>query len=207
MDTVEAILYCEKNKIPGSYVECGVFEGKHPMMACMTIIKNNYELRDVYLFDTFEGLTKPGKYDYSTKDPVYHMDNYTVIKEWERQQINENTNRWCLCSLENVKKNMYMTGYPENKLHFIKGDVMKTLEDEKNIPEQISILRLDTDWYESSKFELEKLYNKVSDGGVVILDDYFHWDGQRRATDEFFEENNIIKEVIRNNKQTGYFIK
>lgn len=84
---------------------------------------------------------------------------------------------------------------------------METLKEKKYIPDKISVLRLDTDWYESSKFELEKLYPNVVDGGVIILDDYFHWDGQRRATDEYFQENNIKKTIFRNNKKTGFFIK
>jgi len=207
MDTLEALLYCNKNKIKGCYVECGVMSGKHPIIACNTVLQNNLDVIDIYMFDTYEGLTRPGQYDYSTTDPVYHMDNEKVIKEWESQQTGENTSKWCYCSLENVKQNVYKTNYPKDKLHFIKGDVMKTLLEEKNIPDKISVLRLDTDWYESSKFELEKLYHKVIEGGIVILDDYFHWDGQRRATDEFFQENNIKKEIFKNNKQTGYFIK
>ena len=207
MDTKEAILYCVKNKIQGSYVECGVMAGKHPILACTTILVNELPIIDIHMFDTFEGLTKPGKYDYSTKNPSFHMDNDTVIKTWESHVISENKNKWCYCGMENVKNKVYKTNYPKDKLHFIKGDVMETLLEEKNIPDKISILRLDTDWYESSKFELEKLYHKVVDGGVVILDDYFHWDGQRRATDEFFHENNIKKIIIKNNKQTGYFIK
>jgi len=159
------------------------------------------------MFDTYEGLTKPGKYDYSTKDPIYHMDNSKVLETWNSMKTGENQSNWCYCNLEDVKKNVYATGYPKDKLFFIKGDVMETLTDENNIPDQISILRLDTDWYESSKFELEKLYPKVVDGGVIILDDYFHWDGQRRATDEFFQKNNIQKTIIRKNRQTGHFIK
>ena len=91
---------------------------------------------------------------------------------------------------------------------FIKGDVMETLKDETTLPkEKIAILRLDTDWYESSKYELEQLYHRVVDGGVIILDDYFQWDGQRRATDEFLKEKNIKKIIKRNNRQTGWFIK
>lgn len=206
MDSKEAILYCVKNQIQGSYVECGVMTGSHPILACNTIIQNRLPIIDIFMFDAYEGLTKPCKYDYSTKDPVFHMTNDEVIKHWETQQ-NENINEWCYCSLENVKDNVYKTNYPTDKLHFIKGDVMETLLEEQNIPDKISILRLDTDWYESSKFELEKLYHNVVDGGIVILDDYFHWDGQRRATDEFFQENNIKKEIFKNNKQTGYFIK
>ena len=207
MDTRESLLYCNKNKIKGCYVECGVMAGMHPIIACNTVLKHNLDIIDIYMFDTYEGLTRPGQYDYSTKDPVYHMDNKKVIEEWESHQTGENTSKWCYCSLEDVKKNVYETNYPKDKLHFIKGDVKKTLLEEQNIPDKISVLRLDTDWYESSKFELEKLYHKVVEGGIVILDDYFHWDGQRRATDEFFQENNIKKEIFKNNKQTGYFIK
>jgi hypothetical protein len=207
MDTKEALLYCYWNKIKGSYVECGVMAGMHPIIACNTILKNNLDITDIYMFDTYEGLTRPGKYDYSTDNPVYHMNNQQVIDFWKQSQTGDNSSTWCCCNLEEVKKNVYKTNYPKDKLHFIKGDVMETLKEEQNIPDKISVLRLDTDWYESSKFELEKLYHNVVDGGIVILDDYFHWDGQRRATDEFFQENNIKKEIYKNNRQTGYFIK
>ena len=74
-------------------------------------------------------------------------------------------------------------------------------------PDEIAILRLDTDWYESSKFELEKMYDKVVDGGLVIFDDYYHWDGQRRATDEFFESRGIVCDFIKKNNQTATIIK
>jgi hypothetical protein len=88
------------------------------------------------------------------------------------------------------------------------GDVMKTLADPKNIPESIAILRLDTDWYQSSKYELEQLYSKVPKGGVVIFDDYYHWDGQRRATDEFFAEIGESPIIIpTGNRKTGAFVK
>ena len=84
---------------------------------------------------------------------------------------------------------------------------METLLEESNLPEKISVLRLDTDWYESSKFELERLYDRVSFGGVIILDDYFHWDGQRRAVDEYLEKHHIQRKVIKIDSKTGYFIK
>lgn len=207
MDTKEALLYCNQNKIIGSYVECGVMSGHHPIIACNTILENNLDITDIYMFDTYEGLTKPGKYDYTTDNPIFHMNNQEVIEYWKHTQTGNNSSTWCYCSLEEVKNNVYRTNYPKNKLHFIKGDVMETLKEKKYIPDKISVLRLDTDWYESSKFELEKLYPNVVDGGVVILDDYFHWDGQRRATDEYFQENNIKKTVFRNNKKTGFLIK
>ena len=213
MDTEEAIAYCEENNIRGSYVECGVYWGGHPVMACNTILENSFTIRDIYMYDTYEGLPEPGEYDYTTDDAeLWHMNREEVLQTWKSYQTLANspagdTQGWCYCSLEDVKKNVFETNYPKDKLHFIKGDVMETLTQEENIPDEISVLRLDTDWYESSKFELEKLYHKVTKGGVIILDDYFHWDGQRRATDEFLQENNLEKTIVKNNELTGYFIK
>ena len=89
MDTEQAILYCEKNKIIGSYVECGVLAGRHPILACNTILKNNFNMRYIYMFDTYEGLTKPSKYDYTTKDAKFNMDNEAVIKHWESKKWRE----------------------------------------------------------------------------------------------------------------------
>ena len=84
------------------------------------------------------------------------------------------------------------TGYPQNKLHYIVGDVMETLQDKSKLPEKIAILRLDTDWYESSKYELEQMYDNVVIGGVIIFDDYYHWDGQRRSTDDFLQAGILV---------------
>jgi SAM-dependent methyltransferase len=133
------------------------------------------------------GLTAPGVYDYTCDGArLYNMDKDQVYKYWSDRIVTEEINSWCYTPLERVKQNLFSSGYPQDKLHFIIGDVMETLKVESNIPDKIAILRLDTDWYESSKFELERMYDKVVPGGVIIFDDYYHWDGQRRATDEFF---------------------
>ena len=106
------------------------------------------------------------------------------------------------------KNRLNSTGYPQDKLHYIVGDVLETLADKNNIPEKIAILRLDTDWYESSKIELEKLYDQVVKGGVIIFDDYYHWDGQRRATDDFFVKLNINYDFVNiGNGKTSAIIK
>ena len=71
--------------------------------------------------------------------------------------------KWCYCPLEQVKNRLNNTGYPTDKLHYIVGDVMDTLTLNINIPKEIAVLCLDTDWYESSKYELYKLYDNVVD--------------------------------------------
>ena len=93
-------------------------------------------------------------------------------------------------------------------MHYIKGKVQDTLPNADLLPkEPIAILRLDTDWYESSKIELETLYPLVAKNGLVIIDDYFHWAGQRKAVDEYLSFHQIENTVQRINEHVGFFIK
>ena len=135
-----------------------------------------------YLFDTFEGMTKPTTFDRNalTKD--------LAIKKFNRLK-KENHNNWCYASLDDVK-NSFMKYDLMDKAFFIKGDVNTTLNDLKNLPEKISLLRLDTDFYDSTKIELEKLYPLLSKNGILIIDDYGHWKGAKKAVDEYFEKIN-----------------
>ena len=143
-------------------------------------------------YDTFGGLVEPTDYDYTCNDAkLFQMNKDEVYNTWKGLIINEKVNGWCYVPLDQVKHRLESTGYNKDKLHYVVGDVMETLKDKTTIPEKIAILRLDTDWYESSKYELEQMYDNVVTGGVIIFDDYYHWDGQRRATDEFLESRNI----------------
>ena len=196
MDGADAIKYILNNNIDGVIVECGVNSGNYEHIWINELMRNNC-VRDIYLYDTFAGLVEPCEYDYTCKDTkIYSMNKDEVYNTWKNQIINENTNGWCYTPLEVVQNRLNSTGYPQNKLHYIVGDVMETLQDKTLIPEKIAILRLDTDWYESSKYELEQMYDNVVTGGVIIFDDYYHWDGQRRATDEFFASRNINYDIV-----------
>jgi hypothetical protein len=124
------------------------------------------------------------------------MNADETLVYWKNSIIDDKTNAWCYAPLDYVKNRLNATGYPQDKLHYIVGDVMETLKDKSNIPEKIAILRLDTDWYESSKYELEQMYNNVVPGGVIIFDDYYFWEGQRRATDEFFKSINVTYDFV-----------
>ena len=68
---------------------------------------------------------------------------------------------------------------------------METLNIPSNLPESISVLRLDTDWYESTRKELQILYPRLGVGGVLIIDDYGYWDGCRKAVHEYFASNRL----------------
>jgi hypothetical protein len=91
---------------------------------------------------------------------------------------------WAVASLEDVQANIASTGYPRERIHFVRGKVEDTIPG--TISERIALLRLDTDWYESTRHELTHLYPRLSRNGVLIIDDYGHWQGARQAVDEYF---------------------
>ena len=208
MDGEEALRYILIHNIEGSIVECGVGDGNFEYIWINELMKYKV-VRDIFLYDTFGGLVEPSEYDYTCKDAViYSMNKEEVHATWKKNIITDKINGWCYAPLEMVKQKLNSTGYPQEKLHYIVGDVMETLQDKSTIPEKIAILRLDTDWYESSKYELEQMYNNVVVGGIIIFDDYYHWDGQRRATDDFFKKIGITYDFVTiGNNKTAAIIK
>jgi O-methyltransferase len=179
---IQAVRYISKNNIAGDIVECGVWKGGSMMAAALTLNQLADDSRHLYLCDTFEGMTEPAEIDKDFKGD----DALTTYKS----SINDgSTSSWCYASLDSVKEVMAKTGYNPTKIHFVKGKVEDTIP--VAAPEQISLLRLDTDWYESTRHELIHLFPRLSVGGVIIIDDYGYWQGSRMAVDEYFEQNNI----------------
>lgn len=179
----DAVKYILSNNIPGSFVECGVWRGGSSMLIAKMLSNRNITDRKIYMYDTYEGMPEPESID---KD-FTGIDASVLMKE---NEDNKEESVWCLAQLENVRINMLSTGFPIEKIQFIKGKVEDTLAE--NLPqEKIALLRLDTDWYESTKHELLHLYPLLTANGVLIIDDYGHWEGCRKAVDEYFNENNI----------------
>jgi len=175
---INAVNYIIKNKIEGDIVECGVWKGGGMMAVAKQLIRLNSSSQKLYLYDTFEeGMTKPSKEDLRYDN----IDALPFLENWESKNTYP--------SLKEVKNNMYSTGYPKDKIEFIQGDVLNTIP--KFIPEKISILRLDTDWFETTKHEMNHLFPKLSLNGILIIDDYGHWKGARKAVDEYLNSNNI----------------
>jgi len=171
---IKAFEYVNKFNISGDFVECGVYTGGNIMILKKLIEKNNLE-KNIYAYDTFEGMTSPTSHDIK-------IDGTVATKKFLKKK------NWSSCSLENVKKNFTEMDLSLNNVKFIKGKVEDTLKISTNLPNKISILRLDTDFYESTKIELEYLYPLVVDGGVLIIDDYGSWLGSKKATDEYFSK-------------------
>lgn len=179
--TYQAIKYVEANHIEGDVVECGVWKGGNSMVMALTLLKCDSRKRSIYLYDTFEGMVEPGEKDIDFKGR--HSRG-----EWQKHQA-QDVNEWCYSPLEEVKQHMASTGYPVEKIHFIKGKVEDTIPD--TMPRKIAVLRLDTDWYESTVHELNHLFPRISDRGVLLIDDYGHWKGQREAVDSYFADKFI----------------
>jgi O-methyltransferase len=176
--TYQAIKYVEDNQIEGDVVECGVWKGGNSMVMALTLLKCNSRNRDIYLYDTFEGMAEPGEKDVD-------FSGRHSRDEWQKHQTPE-VNTWCYSPLEEVKQNMISTGYPVEKIHFIKGMVEETIPD--IMPGKIAVLRLDTDWYDSTGHELRHLFPRIANRGVLLFDDYGHWKGQREAVDGYFHD-------------------
>jgi hypothetical protein len=177
----EAVRYISAAGIPGDVVECGVWRGGSSMMAALTLSDVGAR-RAIWLYDTFEGMSPPGEHD------VDYTGTHarTVLQLTDR--VPGESNVWAWATLDEVRANMASTGY--SSVEYVAGKVEETIPSQ--VPSEIALLRLDTDWYESTRHELEHLYPRLADGGVLIIDDYGHWGGARRAVDEYFTQRPIL---------------
>ncbi|CAN5367946.1 hypothetical protein BH11PSE9_BH11PSE9_34600 [soil metagenome] len=164
-----------RHRIPGDIVECGVWRGGSMMAVALALMARGDTSRHLYLYDTFEGMSEPTPEDRS------------VTGESAESQLARTTRGkgvWCEAGLDDVQANLWSTGYPREQIHFVQGKVEDTIPG--TLPSAIALLRLDTDWYESTRHELTHLYPLLARHGVLIIDDYGHWQGARQAVDEYF---------------------
>ncbi len=171
-----ACRYVVERKIEGDFVECGVWRGGNSIIAA-SVFKSLGSAKSVWMFDTFAGMTPPTSFDVNFRGES--ADGKF------RDSTRGDHNEWCYAPVEEVQGNFSRAGLLDGRVKVVKGDVGETLRGAQ-LPERISVLRLDTDWYESTRAELEVLYPRLSPGGVLILDDYGHWGGARKAVDEYF---------------------
>ena len=181
-DLYTAVRYVVQAGIGGALAECGVWRGGCSMLMALTAARYQAADRDLFLYDTYTGMTEPCEHDVRHSGEPAHG-------KWQEHQRDEH-NDWCFAPLEQVRQNMARTGYPQDRVHLIKGPVEETIP--QHVPDQIALLRLDTDFYESTYHELVHLYPRLAPGGVVILDDYTCWQGQRRATNRYFTEQGVV---------------
>jgi hypothetical protein len=167
----QMVNYVVKYRIPGDFVECGCYAGGMSLLAALTFLKHGDTSRDFYLFDTFEGMPAPTPEDGARVGRSFDVNT-------------QNGQSWAKMDIEEVRSVMALSGYPMERIHLIKGMVEDTIPERS--PEVISILRLDTDFYASTKHELIHLYPRLAAGGALVIDDYGYMPGARAATDEYF---------------------
>jgi hypothetical protein len=173
----DAVRYVLRENVRGAVVECGVWRGGSMMAAAKTLLDAGRDDIDIYLYDTFDGMTNPTDHD-------IHRSG-RAASEMLRTDLERDSSRlWARAQLEDVRHAMSIVRYPEQRLHYVQGPVEETIP--AQAPDQIALLRLDTDWYASTRHELEHLYPRLLPGGVLIVDDYGWWLGARTATDEYF---------------------
>lgn len=175
---ISATRYVARHDIPGDMVECGVWRGGSMHAVARTLDGVGVRNRDLYLYDTYEGMTEP-----TVKD-IRHDGNSAAGQLAARDKSSA---IWACASLEDVRAGFESIPYPSERLHFVKGPVEQTVPG--TLPDQIAILRLDTDWYESTAHELAHMYDRLVPGGVLMIDDYAYWQGSRLATDEFLQRS------------------
>lgn len=179
---INSVNHVVRNQVPGDIVECGVWRGGSMMVIARTLLAQGDRRRALYLYDTFAGMSAPSEHDKS-------FDGVAAEIQLARDQDRKN-GIWCEAGLEDVRTNLAATGYPMEQVFFVKGKVEDTIPSSPHVPPAIALLRLDTDWYESTKHELVHLYPRLNRQGVLIIDDYGHWQGARKAVDEYFANSN-----------------
>ncbi len=175
-----AVEYVVARGVPGALVECGVWRGGSMMAVALTLLRLGVTDRDLYLFDTFTGMTAPSEQD--------------VRRTGERAadllaDSGEGSHVRAAAGIEVVRDAIFGVGYPQERIHFVEGPVEETLP--SNAPDEVALLRLDTDWYSSTKHELVHLYPRLAHTGVLIVDDYGYWQGARQAVDEYVQEHGL----------------
>jgi O-methyltransferase len=182
---VQSVRYCVRRELRGAFAECGVWRGGSVLAMILTLQDMGAAPRDIHLYDTFEGMTQPTEADVSALDG-------SALETWSEARA-DGKRAWPemfgpeVFDERSVRDTLLATGYPEERIHIVKGRVEDTIP--AQAPDSLALLRLDTDWYESTKHELHELYPRLAEGGVLIIDDYGHWEGARRAVDEYFSQH------------------
>lgn len=176
---IEAVRHIARHRIEGDIVECGVWRGGSMQAVALTLMEQGDTDRELHLYDTFSGMSEP-----TAEDVRVHQGQVRTAAEMLAES-DKDAQVWAVAGIDVVKDGMATTGYPAERVHYYPGMVEETIPD--HAPERIALLRLDTDWYASTRHELEHLWDRLSPGGILIIDDYGDWEGARKAVDEWLE--------------------
>lgn len=178
-----AVEFVVAAEVPGDLVECGVWKGGSALMMARMLTMHGPESdnRRLWLYDTFAGMAEPTSEDGSK-----------AREKW-KASARPSHNEWCYSPLDEVKATMALSSFSTHRVTYVVGNVEETIP--RQVPNEISLLRLDTDWYSSTHHELHHLWHRLSPGGVLIIDDFGHWEGARRAVEEFFDDPILMHRI------------
>jgi O-methyltransferase len=177
----DAVQYVVRRELPGDFVECGVWRGGSSMAIALTLLRLGVTDRQLWLYDTFGTMPPASEHD---RDYAGRQMGVGAL-----DQVNNSSYTAGLTQPE-VRAAMASTGYPSQHITYVEGLVEETIS--RSAPERIALLRLDTDWYESTRHELVELYPRLERAGVLLIDDYGHFAGARKAVDEYFADDPIL---------------
>jgi hypothetical protein len=186
----------EESGLRGAFVECGVWRGGAAALMAYAA-KTRGSARPTWLFDSFEGLPEPTSRDGQAAREYAHDR-----AGGELASIGE-----CVASEHDAEQIMSKLGIDPRSVKIVKGWFQDTLPIAVKAVGPIALLRLDGDWYESTRLCLDVLFESVESGGYVVLDDYDFWQGSRTAVDEFLAERGLRPELQRIFRGGRYFSK
>lgn len=184
----QAVRHVVDRKVPGELVECGVWRGGSSMVMAHALLGLRDTSRELWLYDTFSGMPPPSAHDVD-------LMGRSAADQLAESGGDRDNHTLAYAPLEEVQANMQRTRYPADRVRYVQGQVEETIPD--HMPRSIALLRLDTDWESSTRLELEHLWPRLSVGGVLVLDDYGHWAGARRAVDEYFADRDDAPLLLR----------
>jgi O-methyltransferase len=206
----EQVVYCEKNNIEGDFVECGTWKGGATGMMALATLQYGSTRRHLHLFDAFQEICQPDE-EHDDKEIVDEVKKLVKTKQFE-EGLKPLTGVYDQFGgpgtlSENKKLLEQVIGYPADHLHYHVGWFQDTVPADAGAISKIAILRLDGDWYQSTKVCLDHLYDRVVKNGIVIIDDYGYNTGCKKAVDEFLAARNTFPILNYINNTCRYFIK
>ena len=206
----EQAVYCERNNIEGAFVECGTWKGGAMGIMALANLKFGDHRRHLHLFDAFEEICQPDE-NFDDKELVEEVKKLTKIKQFNKElsPLTGIYDQYGGPGTLDINKKLLeeKIQYPPDFLHYHVGWFEHTVPADAGKIEKIAILRLDGDWYSSTKVCLDHLYDKVVKGGIVIIDDYGYNTGCKKAVDDFLAQLNAFPLINYVNEHCRYFFK
>jgi hypothetical protein len=196
---LRAVDYVIDSNISGDFLECGVYRGASPILIAKALKRRGITDRKIYMYDTYEGMPEPTQHD------VYYT-GARMLDKWDEVKREGSVGSTEMYStMDEVRSNLSRADYPIENFIMIKGKVEDTIPGV--IPDRICLMRLDTDYYTSTKHEFEHLYPRLERGGVLFIDDYGAFAGSRQATDEYLKRNGLTPMLFRVNESVRMMLK